>query len=67
GGPNVWTSFVQDGLADELMVYMAPKFLGAGVASLGDLGFPSGKGFRVREWQRLGDDVYWNGTVTVAD
>ncbi len=31
GGPAVWSSFLRQGLADELMIYFAPKLLGDGV------------------------------------
>jgi diaminohydroxyphosphoribosylaminopyrimidine deaminase/5-amino-6-(5-phosphoribosylamino)uracil reductase len=38
GGPTVAAAFVQVGLIDEVVAYVAPALLGAGAAALGDLG-----------------------------
>ena len=38
GGPNLAASFMKAGLIDEVIAYVAPKFLGAGVPAVGDLG-----------------------------
>jgi diaminohydroxyphosphoribosylaminopyrimidine deaminase/5-amino-6-(5-phosphoribosylamino)uracil reductase len=38
GGPTLAAAFLGAGLVDEVVVYVAPKLLGAGRAALGDLG-----------------------------
>lgn len=38
GGPTLLTAFLRAGLVDELHAYLAPVLLGAGPASIGDLG-----------------------------
>ncbi|MFN8106977.1 MAG: bifunctional diaminohydroxyphosphoribosylaminopyrimidine deaminase/5-amino-6-(5-phosphoribosylamino)uracil reductase RibD [Nocardioidaceae bacterium] len=38
GGPNLAASFLKAGLIDEVIAYVAPKFLGAGAHAVGDLG-----------------------------
>lgn len=60
GGPSVWSSFLRQNLADELMMYFAPKVLGGGVQTFEGLGFNS-KAVRFRELKQLGQDVFWHG------
>jgi diaminohydroxyphosphoribosylaminopyrimidine deaminase/5-amino-6-(5-phosphoribosylamino)uracil reductase len=38
GGPTVAAAFVQTGLVDEVVAYVAPMLLGAGLEAVGDLG-----------------------------
>ena len=38
GGREVLTSFLQAGLADKIMVFIAPKLIGRGIEAVGDLG-----------------------------
>ena len=38
GGPQLAAAFLQAGLVDEAVVYVAPKLLGAGTAAVADLG-----------------------------
>jgi len=38
GGPRLAAAFLQAGLVDEAVVYVAPKLLGAGTAAVADLG-----------------------------
>ena len=38
GGPTLAAAFVRAGLVDEVVAYVAPMFLGAGLGSVGDLG-----------------------------
>ncbi len=62
GGSSVWSSFLRQGLADELMMYIAPKVLGEGVGTFGHLTpFQGEMGLKFRGMKILGDDVYWNG------
>jgi len=60
GGPSVWSSFLEKGLANELMIYFAPRLLGEGVDSLETHGNVS---VRFREMKVLGGDVYWQGSL----
>lgn len=41
GGPTLAAAFLRSGLVDELVAYVAPVLLGAGAASIGDLGIRS--------------------------
>jgi diaminohydroxyphosphoribosylaminopyrimidine deaminase/5-amino-6-(5-phosphoribosylamino)uracil reductase len=38
GGPTLTAAFLRDGLVDEAVVHLAPRFLGAGPSLVGDLG-----------------------------
>lgn len=38
GGPTLAASFLREGLVDEVIVYLAPKFLGSGRPAVADLG-----------------------------
>ncbi len=38
GGPTLTAAFLREGLVDEVVVHLAPTFLGAGPALVGDLG-----------------------------
>ncbi|MGL5809859.1 MAG: bifunctional diaminohydroxyphosphoribosylaminopyrimidine deaminase/5-amino-6-(5-phosphoribosylamino)uracil reductase RibD [Nocardioides sp.] len=38
GGPTLAAAFLEAGLVDEVVAYLAPKLLGAGPAAIGDLG-----------------------------
>ncbi|GAA2189130.1 bifunctional diaminohydroxyphosphoribosylaminopyrimidine deaminase/5-amino-6-(5-phosphoribosylamino)uracil reductase RibD [Leucobacter alluvii] len=50
GGPAVASALIAAGLADEVLVYVAPALLGGGRLAIGDLGIPSMSGI-----QRLAD------------
>jgi diaminohydroxyphosphoribosylaminopyrimidine deaminase/5-amino-6-(5-phosphoribosylamino)uracil reductase len=41
GGPTLAAAFLTAGLVDEVVAYVAPMFLGAGLSSVGDLGIAS--------------------------
>jgi diaminohydroxyphosphoribosylaminopyrimidine deaminase / 5-amino-6-(5-phosphoribosylamino)uracil reductase len=41
GGPTLAAAFLEAGLVDEVVVYVAPLLLGAGAAAVGDLGITS--------------------------
>jgi len=41
GGPTVAAAFLEAGLVDEVIAYLAPAFLGAGAPAVGDLGIRS--------------------------
>ncbi|WP_270352271.1 bifunctional diaminohydroxyphosphoribosylaminopyrimidine deaminase/5-amino-6-(5-phosphoribosylamino)uracil reductase RibD [Microbacterium testaceum] len=60
GGPTLASAFVREGLADELLVYVAPVLLGGSRLALGDLGVPTIDAARrldVASRQTLGDDL----------
>ena len=38
GGPTLAAAFLEAGLVDEVVAYVAPMLLGAGAAAVGDLG-----------------------------
>jgi diaminohydroxyphosphoribosylaminopyrimidine deaminase/5-amino-6-(5-phosphoribosylamino)uracil reductase len=68
GGPSVWNSFLSQGLADEIMIYFAPRFLGDGVQGLefDPVGVKLGQKnpqLKFREMKILGEDVYWQGSL----
>lgn len=60
GGPTLASAFVREGLADELLVYIAPVLLGGSRLALGDVGVPSidaAKRLAVASVLPLGDDL----------
>lgn len=60
-GPRLAGGFVASGLADELLLYVAPRMLGAGARSLIDLPaigrIEDGARFRFSDVRQLGDDL----------
>jgi len=64
GGPRVLTSFLKEGLADEVVVYIAPKILGAQGSA--DITEPMAEltqavGLHYVDIERFGDDVRLTG------
>ncbi|KTS11084.1 bifunctional diaminohydroxyphosphoribosylaminopyrimidine deaminase/5-amino-6-(5-phosphoribosylamino)uracil reductase RibD [Microbacterium testaceum] len=60
GGPTLASAFVREGLADELLVYVAPVLLGGSRLALGDVGVPTidaARRLAVASVQTLGDDL----------
>lgn len=60
GGPTLASAFISAGLADELLVYLAPALLGGPNLALGDLGvgtIADARRFELADVTRLGDDV----------
>lgn len=60
GGPTLASAFLAAGLADELLVYLAPALLGGPRLAVGDLGVASiadAHRFDFAAIERLGDDV----------
>ncbi|HKT56221.1 MAG TPA: RibD family protein, partial [Microbacterium sp.] len=64
GGPTLASAFLREGLADEVLVYVAPKLIGRGAAgdfpAIGDVGVGTMADVRPLELasvERLGDDV----------
>ncbi len=64
GGPKVLTSFLKEGLADEVCVYIAPKILGAeGAAYVGEpmAELSTGIGLEYVEVKSFGEDIRISG------
>lgn len=60
GGQSVITSFIRAGLADRLVVTVAPLFIGSGVDSVGQLevdAIDQARRYRCERSWRLGEDV----------
>ena len=60
GGPTIASAFIAAGLADELLIYLAPKLLGGPQVALGELGvmtMAEAKDLSVTELRPLGNDV----------
>lgn len=60
GGPTLESALVRDGLADEVLVYLAPVLLGGSRLALGDVGVPTidaARRLEVASIDVLGDDV----------
>ncbi|EPR75342.1 Diaminohydroxyphosphoribosylaminopyrimidine deaminase [Leifsonia rubra CMS 76R] len=60
GGPTIASAFIAAGLADELLVYLAPKLLGGPMVALGELGVSTiaeAKELSITELRPLGNDV----------
>ncbi|SFR85949.1 diaminohydroxyphosphoribosylaminopyrimidine deaminase / 5-amino-6-(5-phosphoribosylamino)uracil reductase [Agromyces sp. CF514] len=60
GGPTLASAFIAAGLADEVLVYLAPALLGGGRLALGDLGVTTigeARRYDFAAVERLGDDV----------
>jgi diaminohydroxyphosphoribosylaminopyrimidine deaminase/5-amino-6-(5-phosphoribosylamino)uracil reductase len=60
-GARLAGAFVQSGLVDELVVYVAPHVLGSSARGMFDLpgpaSLPSPHGFEFRDVRRIGEDV----------
>ncbi len=60
GGPTVASKFVESGLVNEYLVYLAPKVLGGSRVALQDVGvgsMPDSVELRFESVTRLGDDI----------
>ncbi|MGE5430629.1 MAG: bifunctional diaminohydroxyphosphoribosylaminopyrimidine deaminase/5-amino-6-(5-phosphoribosylamino)uracil reductase RibD [Syntrophomonadaceae bacterium] len=60
GGRKIYTSFIKDGLFDDMMVFISPKIIGEGLPAVDKLGVHSirkSMKLKVRSVEKLGDDV----------
>lgn len=70
GGAAVITSVLQSGIADRLVVVIAPKIIGQGIAAVGDLGIrkmDEALGFSCRKITRRGGDLIIDGRIKGTD
>jgi diaminohydroxyphosphoribosylaminopyrimidine deaminase/5-amino-6-(5-phosphoribosylamino)uracil reductase len=70
GGAAVITSVLQSGLADRLVVVIAPKIIGQGIDAVGDLGIrhmDEALRFSYRKITRCGGDLIIDGRIESAD
>jgi len=66
GGSKIITSFLREGLADKIVIVMAPKLIGKGIEALGDLKIHDlRKALRVSrmKMRRLGQDIVIEGRL----
>ena len=60
GGPTVASAFIAAGLADELLIYLAPVLLGGAKLALGELGVPTisaARALTIDSIEQLGADI----------
>jgi diaminohydroxyphosphoribosylaminopyrimidine deaminase/5-amino-6-(5-phosphoribosylamino)uracil reductase len=63
-GPGLATALLRQNLADRLFVFVAPKVLGAGTPTVGDLGIgqmAEARAFAEATWEPVGPDVLLRG------
>ncbi|MFP4369413.1 MAG: bifunctional diaminohydroxyphosphoribosylaminopyrimidine deaminase/5-amino-6-(5-phosphoribosylamino)uracil reductase RibD [Candidatus Kapaibacterium sp.] len=61
GGPEIHSSFLKDGLADELQLFIAPKVIGKGMHAFGQHSIyflEQAPGFDIKSVSRSGDDIH---------
>lgn len=66
GGPTVVSALLREGLADELLIYVAPSLLGGPMLALGDIGITSMAGIahlEIRETRQLGEDILYRAVL----
>jgi len=65
-GPGLATALLREDLVDRFLVFLAPKLVGAGIPSVGDLGIREMSGARTfaeAVWEPVGPDVLFKGYV----
>jgi diaminohydroxyphosphoribosylaminopyrimidine deaminase / 5-amino-6-(5-phosphoribosylamino)uracil reductase len=69
GGPTLAAAFLEAGLVDEVVVYVAPMLLGAGASAVGDLGIKTigdALHLRITDVAALGTGAETNVRLTLA-
>lgn len=64
GGPSIIAAFVDAGLVDEILWFVAPQFLGAGPVAMAPL--PSPQAVTVAAVEVIGNDVLIRGAMSPA-
>jgi diaminohydroxyphosphoribosylaminopyrimidine deaminase/5-amino-6-(5-phosphoribosylamino)uracil reductase len=70
GGPTLAAAFLEAGLVDEVIAYLAPALLGSGPPAVGDLGIRTiDQALRLtpQEVSMIGPDIRVRATITRAD
>ena len=60
GGNKIFTSFISQNLFDEFLLFIAPKLLGEGISTVGNLGIKNIRKalkMQIHNVERLGDDI----------
>ncbi|MDR3610635.1 MAG: bifunctional diaminohydroxyphosphoribosylaminopyrimidine deaminase/5-amino-6-(5-phosphoribosylamino)uracil reductase RibD [Ignavibacteriaceae bacterium] len=60
GGGGVFTSFIKKNLFDEILLFISPKFLGAGLPVVNNIGIRSIRNalkLKINNCERIGDDI----------
>jgi len=66
GGSSIITSVLREGLADKLLVVIAPKIVGKGIEGVGDLGITlmdQAIALYPNKFKKLGDDFLFEGKI----
>lgn len=61
GGSRLYTSFIEENLFDDIALFISPKFLGAGLSTINDLGIRSMKDvykLKINAFEKVGDDLF---------
>ncbi|HQG69348.1 MAG TPA: bifunctional diaminohydroxyphosphoribosylaminopyrimidine deaminase/5-amino-6-(5-phosphoribosylamino)uracil reductase RibD [Rhodoglobus sp.] len=69
GGPTLASAIVTSGLADEYLIYLAPKLLGGPLLALGDIGvgtIADARELHITAVERLGEDILVTARPTAA-
>ena len=69
GGAKIITSLLRAGLANRLIICIAPKVVGSGIEGVGDLGIaalPEAIKFTSHSFRQLGEDVMFDGEIAPA-
>lgn len=60
GGGSVFTSFIQQNLFDNILVFLSPKILGQGIPAIGDIGITNIKRaqkIKIDRFEKIGEDL----------
>ena len=66
GGKGLFTSFIEAGVVDRIISFIAPKAFGKGIDMLGDLNITHTKNaliFTETDWRRIGSDMMFQGRL----
>ncbi|MBE2188755.1 MAG: bifunctional diaminohydroxyphosphoribosylaminopyrimidine deaminase/5-amino-6-(5-phosphoribosylamino)uracil reductase RibD [Candidatus Kapabacteria bacterium] len=61
GGATLHSNFIEKGLADELQLFVAPKFFGHGISTFGQInikGVEEAPTFNLKQVRQIGDDIH---------
>lgn len=61
GGSRLYTSFIEENLFDDIALFISPKFLGAGLSTINDLGIRNMKDvykLKINSFEKVGEDLF---------